>query len=77
MAKFYFQIKSNSPVNRIGGYGHKTVWTDKCQTKKEVKERYNSKTSSGNKVVKVFTEEQFIEKYGAEKAAKVERYWNA
>lgn len=77
MKKFYFQIKSNSPVDRIGQYGYETVWTDRCQTKKEVKTRYSSKTSGGNRVLAVYTEEQFIEKYGADKAAKVKRYWNA
>ena len=74
MKKFYFQLKSNSPVNRIGGYGFNTYWTDKCETKKEVKVRYNS---NSYRVTAVFTEEQYIEKYGAEKAAKIKRYWNA
>ncbi len=77
MKKFYFQLKSNSPVNRIGGYGFNTYWTDKCDTKKEVKARYSSSTCGGYRVVAVFTEEQYIEKYGAEKAAKIKRYWNA
>lgn len=77
MKKFYFQLKSDSPIDRIGQYGYQTVWTDKCQTKKEVKARYSSKTSSGNKVLWVLTEEQFIEKYGAAKAAQIKRYWNA
>lgn len=74
MKKLFFQLKSESPVNRIGSYSHKTYWTDKCETKKEVKARYNS---NSYRVTAVFTEEQFIEKYGAEKAAKIERYWNA
>lgn len=77
MKKFYFQLKSNSPIDRIGQYGYQTVWTDKCATKKEVKVRYSSKTSRGNRVLWVLTEEQFVEKVGAERAAKIGRYWNA
>ena len=74
MKKFFFETKSNSPIDRIGQYGYQLAWTDKCQTKKEVKERYSSKTSRGNKVLWVMTEEQFVEKYGEERAAKVNRY---
>ena len=74
MKKFFFELKSNSPIDRIGQYSYQIVWTDKCQTKKEVKERYSSKTSRGNKVLWVMTEEQFVEKHGEEKAAKVNRY---
>ena len=77
MKKFFFQLKSNSPVDRIGSYRSSTYWTDKCETKKEVKARYSQKTYHGHRVTAIFTEEQYIEKYGAEKAAKVERYWNA
>lgn len=77
MKKFYFQLKSNSPSDRIGQYSYQIAWTDKCQTKKEVKARYSSKTSRGNKVLWVMTEEQFIEKYGAAKAAQVSRYYLA
>lgn len=76
MKKFYFQQKSNSPVNRIGSYRTTTYWTDECKTKKEVRERYSTKVSSGSHVIAVFTEEQYIEKYGAERAAEIKRYWN-
>lgn len=74
--KFYFQLKSNS-TDRIGQHYYETAWTDTCQTKKEVKERYGSKTSRGNQVLWVLTEEQFILRYGADKAAKIKKYWNA
>lgn len=77
MKKFFFQLKSNSPTDRIGQYGYQTVWTDKCLTKKEVKARYSSKNIHGHKVIAVYTEEQFIEKFGSNEAAKIKKYWLA
>ncbi len=77
MKKYYFVLRSNSAVNRIGGHGIYTYWTDQCRTKKEVREKYGSKKSHGSSVIAVYSEEQFLKAFGVERANQIERYWSA
>lgn len=77
MKRFYFQLKTNTPVNQIGGYGFSFYWVETCTTKKEVRQKYSSKSSRGSRVTEVYTEEQFIEKFGATKAEQIKKYYLA
>lgn len=77
MKKYYFTLKSNSQINQIGSCGIDDYWTDNCNTKKEVKQKYSSKSCHGRKVIAVYTEEQYIEKFGKEETGKIKRYWLA
>jgi len=75
--KYFFVLKGNRPYNQLGSISLRTYYTDTCKTKKEVRAKYSSKNIHGNTVKEVWKEDEYINIYGNESAAKIERWYLA